>query len=168
MTYTQVRLLIATLTLILAAILLCDSYIIKPRVTTEIFSSDSVYNSGFYRSVDRWYLVSTSGEVIWTGKPVMMNPGDAFLLNRSRLLRRQLSVDYHDFEFSHGRMVHYPLGTFRGTPTMRPKPAAYSDLKLSAGLAIAALKACSPTVTNAMTMVISPASAKIHQPMDTL
>ena len=111
------RRLIAVSTFILAIFLLCDSYV-KPRVTTEIFAGDSVYNRGLYRSVDQYFLVSISGKAIWTGKPVIMNAGDTFLLKRSRFLHRDLSVDYHDFEFSHGRMLHYPLGTWRGTPTM--------------------------------------------------
>jgi len=111
------RRLIAASTLILTVFLLCDSYV-KPRITIEIFASDSVYNRGLYRSVDQYFLVSTSGEDIWTGRPVIMNPGDTFLLKRSRLLHRNLSLDYHDFEFSHGRMRHYSLGTFRGTPIM--------------------------------------------------
>ena len=64
------RRLIAVSTLILAVLLLCDGYV-KPRVSTEIFAGDSVYNRGLSRSVDQYFLMSISGKAIWTLMGIM-------------------------------------------------------------------------------------------------
>jgi hypothetical protein len=118
MTYNQMRLLIASFTLLLTLFLLCDRYV-KPVRILELYDKDSVYNRGLARSVDEWYLVGKSGETIWTGRdPIAMKPGDPFVLNRSWLLKKQLSLDYRDFEFSHGASVHHSLSTFRDGPLM--------------------------------------------------
>lgn len=121
MTDRQFHHLLASILLAISLFLFCDGYI-HTTVKTEVCAGDSVWHfaeqRGRYSDDNAYDLVTTSGEAINTGDVVEMQPGDTFLLRKSWILHKDLSIDYHDFEFQHGKLVHRPVSVLVGGTTM--------------------------------------------------